>query len=1033
MKKFTKITSILLVVGLCLNNLCIVVTLGAQRSPYTHGALAAQTNQIQLSNILSSKSVKKSLEIGKNISGFKLESKKWIEDIHSTAIIFKHIKSGAKLIYVQNEDENKVFSINFRTPVNDNTGVNHIIEHSVLCGSKNYPVKDPFLIMTKQSLSTFINAFTGPDFTMYPVASKNETDFKNLMSVYLDAVFYPNMTKDPKILKQEGWHYEVNSKTGEISYNGIVYNEMKGNNSSPQIILSNSINESLFHDNSYSFESGGDPEYIPDLTYDKFVETYKKYYVPSNSSIYLYGKLDIESTLQFMDVNYLSKLKNTEVDSEIKSQNKYEKNIEKTALYPVSINASTNNMTYLSSNYVIDKEMNAENVLGFQILQEILLNTKSSTLRKALMSRGIGTNVSASFNQSTRQPTFSIIATNANETDKYKFKKLVDDALKQVVKEGFDEELVNSVFTAIELSLKTQNSDANRGMNYMSSALNCWNYDVDPTEYLDVTPTLNKIKSKISHKYFELLVQKYLLDNDHNSLVVLKPSNGLNEVKEEKSKKKLELYKKSLSENQVLTIKKESEELKKWQGELDSKENLSKIPTLTRNDLNLKAEQIPTVEKLERGIKILSHPMFTNGITYSSLYFDSSKVPQNKVLYLKLLASVLGKVGTQKYNVMQLSNETMKYTGGISFNSTAFKNSNGSDEYYPKMNVNVNAINTTLPKAFELLDEIINHSQFDDKNRMKSLIKSLRGNYESMFVNGGSALAINRTLSYLSDSGKYKDLDYLPYYNFICDLDDNFDAKFNEMVRNLNDVHNIVFNKEGLVASYTGDDKDYDDFAISFNKFGEKINNKKFPTQKYKFEFSNKNEALVIPSQVQYVVKAGNYKKVGYSFNGHMKVLENILNSEYLWKELRVKGGAYGGAMNFTRDEVLFYSYRDPNLKETLITFDKTIKFLENFKASDKEMTNFIIGTIGSMDYLTGPYAKGVIGDSMYFTFTSQADIQKLRDEVLSTTQDDIRKFGDVLETVLKQNMFCVVGSGTKINENKQLFESVIIPIKKLK
>ncbi|MBU3114382.1 insulinase family protein [Clostridium lacusfryxellense] len=1027
MKKFTRITSILLVVGLSFNNLCYVRALGEQRLPYSQG-LFAETNEIQLSY---NENAKGSLETGKVISGFKLESKKWIEDIHSTAMIFKHIKSGAKLIYLKNEDENKVFSISFRTPVNDNTGVNHIIEHSVLCGSKKYPVKDPFLIMTKQSLSTFINAFTGPDFTMYPVASKNETDFKNLMSVYLDAVFSPNLIKEPKILKQEGWHYEVNSKTGKLNYNGIVYNEMKGNNSSPLIILSNNINESLFRDNSYNFESGGNPENITDLTYDKFVETYKKYYVPSNSSIYLYGKLDIESTLKFMDVNYLSKLKNTVVDSEIKLQSKYEKNIEKTALYPVSINASTINMTYLSSNYVIDKEVNAETVLGFQILQEILLNTKSSTLRKALMSRGIGTNVSASFNQSTRQPTFSIVTTNANELDKYKFKKLVDDALQQVVKEGFDKELVDSVFTAIELSLKTQNSDANRGMNYMSSALNCWNYDVDPTEYLDITPTLNKIKSKISHRYFERLVQNYLLDNDHNSLVVLKPSKGLNEEKEEKSKKKLELYKKSLSEIQISTIKKESEELKKWQGEVDTKENLSKVPALTRKDLNLKAEKIPTIEKLERGIKILSHPIFTNGITYSSLYFDSSKVPQNKVLYLKLLASVLGNVSTQKYNVMQLSNETMKYTGGISFNSTVFKNSNRSDDYYPKMNINLNAINNTLPKAFELLDQIMNHSKFDDKNRMKNLIKSLRVNYETMFVNGGSSLAINRTLSYLSNSGKYKDLDYLPYYNFICDLDDNFDNKFDEIQRNLNDVKNIVFNKEGLVVSYTGDDKDYDDFAISFDKFGEKINNKKFPTQNYKFDFKNKNEALIIPSQVQYVVKAANYKKEGYSFNGHMKVLENILNSEYLWKELRVKGGAYGGAMNFTRDEVLFYSYRDPNLKETLDTFDKTIKFLENFKPSDKEMTNYIIGTIGNMDHLTGPYAKGIIGDSMYFTFTSQADIQKLRDEVLSTTQDDVRGFVDVLETIIKQNLFCVVGSETKVNENKQLFESVIIPINK--
>ena len=1022
MKKFTKIASIALVVGLLLNNF----------SGSALCAQVAQAKQVQSNNFISAVSVKKDLEIGKNISGFKLESKKWIEDIHSTALIFNHVKSGAKLIYLQNEDENKVFSINFRTPVHDNTGVNHIIEHSVLCGSKKYPVKDPFLIMTKQSLSTFINAFTGPDFTMYPVASKNEKDFDNLMSVYMDAVFYPNISKNPKILKQEGWHYEVNSKTGELHYNGIVYNEMKGNNSSPEVILSNTINQSLFNENSYSFESGGNPDNIPDLTYDKFMETYKKYYVPSNSSIYLYGKLDIEHTLKFMNDNYLSKVKKTTVDSKIQLQKHYEneKKVEKTALYPVAKGAGTADMTYLSSNYMIDKVTNVENILGFQILQEILLNTKTSPLRKALLNNGIGANVYASFNPSTKQPTFSIIATNANESEKYKFKSLVDDSLKQVVKEGFDKELVNSVFTAVELSLRTQNSDANRGMNYMSSALNCWNYDVSPTEYLEITPTLNKIKSKIADGYFEKLVQKHLLDNKNNSLVVLKPSSGLNEIKEEKLKKKLADYKKSLSEIELDKIKKDTEELKKWQGTSDSKENLSKIPTLLRQDLNLKAEKIPTIEKLERGIKVLSHPIFTDGITYSNLYFDSSKVPQNKILYLKLLSNVLGNVNTERYDRMELENKMMQYTGGISFNSTVFKNNTDSNKYSPKMSISVNALNSLLPKSLELLDEIMNHSKFDDKNSMKGLIKMLRVNYESMFVNGGNSLAIERTLSYLSDSGKYNDLGYLSYYNFICDLDDNFDVKFDEMVKNLNDVKDIVFNKEGLVVSYTGDEKNYDNFACSLNKFGEKINGKRFPKQEYKFDFSKKNEAFVIPSQVQYVVKAGSFKSAGYNYNGCMKVVENILNSDYLWKELRVKSGAYGGAMSVTKDEVLFYSYRDPNLKETLNTFDESVKFLRNFKVSEKEMTNYIIGTIGSMDSLTGPYQKGVIGDNMYFSGTTQDDIQNIRDEVLSTTAEDIRKFADVLEAVVKQNLHCVVGSETKINENKDLFDRIMVPIK---
>lgn len=1023
MKKFTKIISILLSAVLLLNNF----------SSFAQGAQVKQVREVQLSNHTSDIRVKEGLEISNNISGFKLEAKKWIEDIQCTAMIFKHVKSGAKLIYLQNQDENKVFSISFRTPVHDNTGVNHIIEHSVLCGSKKYPVKDPFLIMTKQSLNTFINAFTGPDFTMYPVASRNEKDFNNLMSVYLDAVFYPNISKDPRILKQEGWHYEINNKTGELSYNGIVYNEMKGNYSSPQGILSNAINQSLFKDNSYSFESGGNPENIPDLTYEKFIQTYKKYYVPSNSSIYLYGKLNIESTLEFINDNYLSKLSKGAVDSTIKLQKTYKRGVEETGFYPVARDASTANMTYLSSNYVIDKVSGAEEILGFQILEAILLNSEASPLKKTLVHNGIGTNIYARFNTSIQQPIFSIIAENANEKEKYKFKSVIDDGLKQIVKSGFDKELINSVLSTIEFSLHAQNSEANRGMNYMFAAINSSNYDINPIEYLEITPALNKIRTNILSGYLEKLIEKYLLDNKHNSLVVLKPSNGLNEHKEQLVKEKLEAYKISLSENQLDKIRKDTQELKIWQETEDSKEDLSKIPTLSLKDLNSKAEEIPTIERLEQGIKVLSHPLFTDGIIYSNLYFDSSKVPQDKVLYLKLLASILGNVSTQRYNVMQLSNKIMSYTGGISFTSTAFRDNNNYNKasgYSPKMIVSVNALNTNLPKAFELLDETMNHSNFKDKKRIKDLIKMLRANYESVFVNQGNSLAIERTLSYLSDFGKYKDLDYIPYYNFICDLDDNFDAEFDEMVKELNNVVEIVFNKDELVVSITGDEKYYTDFQNAFNYFQGAIQNKKFKRQDYKFDFSKKNEAFVIPSQVQYVVKAGSFKSTGYKYSGRVKVLENILNSDYLWKELRVKGGAYGGAMSAAKEGLLFYSYRDPNLKETISTFDGAVKFLRNFKADEKQMANYIIGTIGGIDYLAGPNYKGAIADNMYFSGDTQQDIQKLRDEVIATTAEDIRNFAQVLEGMMKQNVHCTVGSETKIAESKDLFDNIIFPIK---
>jgi Zn-dependent M16 (insulinase) family peptidase len=991
MKKSFKIISKFLTAVWLLNSVCINVR-GEEVLQYIQ---ASQTKQFQLSRPTAIIDVKGELKTGKSISGFRLESQKWIEDIQCTAMIFKHTKSGAKLIYLQNQDENKVFSISFRTPVQDNTGVNHIIEHSVLCGSKEYPVKDPFLLMTKQSLNTFINAFTGPDFTMYPVASRNEKDFNNLMSVYLDAVFYPNISKDPRILKQEGWHYEINSKTGELSYNGIVYNEMKGSYSSPQGILTKTINQSLFKDNSYSFESGGNPENIPELTYEKFIKTYNKYYVPSNCSIYLYGKLNIEDTLKFMNDKYLSKLPRVVVDSRIKLQKKYKKAVETTGFYPVAKDASTKNITYLSSNYVIDKVSGMEEILAFQILEAVLLNSEASPLRKKLLQNGIGTNIYAKFNGALQQPTFSIIADNSSEEEKYKFKSVIDNGLKQIVKNGFDKELIDSVLSTIEFNLHVQNSEAGRGMNYMFAALSSWNYDMNPIEYLEITPALTKIRTKISNGYLEKLIEKKLLNNKHNSLVVLKPFNGLNEDKEQLIKKKLAAYKASLSETQLAKITKDTQELKIWQDTESSKEDISKMPTLSRKDLSLVAEVIPTVEKLEKGIKVLSHPVFTDGIIYTNLYFDSSKVPQDKVLYLKLLASILGNVRTVRYSHLQLSNKIMSYTGGVTFTSTALKNNENDSEtnnYSPKMIVSVNALNTNLSKAFEILDEIINGSNFNDRKRIKELIKVLRANYESVFVNQGNILAIERTRSYLSGIGKYKDLDYIPYYNFVCDLDDNFDAEFDKMVKELNNVSDIVFNKGGLVVSYTGDEKYYTDFQTAFNCFQGTIKEKKFPEQEYKFDFGKKNEAFVIPSQVQYVVKAGSFKSLGYNFSGKMMVVQNILNSDYLWKELRVKNGAYGGAMNITKEEILFYSYRDPNIKETISIFNGAVKFLREFKADEKEMTNYIIGTIGGMDYLAGPYYKGIIGDKMYFSGTTQEELQNQRAEVLATSAQDISK-----------------------------------------
>lgn len=957
-------------------------------------------------------------------SGFKLVSKKYIEDIKSNAVEFYHQKSGAKLLFLQNDDDNKVFSIAFRTLPKDNTGVNHILEHSVLCGSKNYPVKEPFLIMKKQSMSTFLNAMTSSDFTMYPVASRNDKDFQNLMGVYLDAVFYPKIYEESRILDQEGWHYELDSKDSNLKYNGIVYNEMRGNYSSPNNILFNEINKSLFPDTVYKFDSGGNPDYIPNLTYNKFINTHKNYYVPSNSVIYLYGNLDIKKTLKFIDEKYLNNFNKTDIDTSIPTQKSFDKRIVKISEYGVENNTKINDMTYLSLNYVIGKAQNQETNIAMAILSELLLGRSSSPLKKAFIDNKLGVNSYGMYNDSSIQPTFSIIAENTNEDDKEKFEKIIKEALENVIKEGFDKRLIKSVLNTSELSMLSFENNEQKGLNYSFDVIKAWVYNQELTKYLQKNAIVKKIKSNTDNRYFENLVENYLLKNSHSSIVILKPKVGLEEETSLNINNKLCDYKSKLSNDEIEHLVNKTKELKDWQQKPDSKENIEKVPALNIEDLNKKAEKIYTAEDKEGNTKILSHIYPTNGISYVNFYFDSSKVPQSNLLYLKLLSYVLGDMDTNKHNYMELANEISTYTGGVSFYPTAFEKYN-TLEYNPKMVVKTSYTQENINKTFKLLDEIMNNTTLKNKEHLKDIIKQIRYNVENNISEEGMNIALDRTKSYISDSGRYNDLKNIPFYNFILDIDKNFDEKYNDIANHLDDVRMLVFNKENLIVSYTGDKENYDKFKQEFSKFIYKIKDEKFKTQVYKFQDAYKNEGLIIPSKVQYVTRGGTLENENYKYSGKLKVLEHILNNDYLWKKVRVKGGAYGGYVSISNKDIIFYSYRDPNLKETLNTFEGAVDYLKNFNTDKREMTNFIIGTIAAMDYPTSPMQKGDKGDYMYIAGINQADIQKMRKEALSTTAQDIRNYGKLLENVLKQNYYCVVGGEEKIKKDKEIFDNI--------
>ena len=598
------------------------------------------------------------LEVGKLYEGFKLIEEKNLDDINSMGRIFEHEKSGARLFHLENEDDNKVFSIGFRTPPSDSTGVAHILEHSVLCGSRKFPSKEPFVELAKGSLNTFLNAMTFSDKTMYPVASRNTKDFYNLMDVYMDAVLYPNIHKTDEIMMQEGWHYELDNKDSELTYKGVVYNEMKGAYSSPERVLIGGIQESLFPDTTYGVESGGNPKNIPELTKEQFKDFHKKYYHPSNSFIYLYGDMDLLKTLSFINNEYLKDFDKIEVHSDIDMQQAFDAMKEVTIEYPISLSEQEEDKTYLSLNFVTGSAMDTEAYYALDILESMLLETPSAPLKKAIIDAKIGKDVFGIYDGGILQPVFGIIAKNANEGDKDKFKAVVMDTLRSLVREGLDKKLIESAINSKEFALREADYGGYpKGLIYNIKALDSWLYGASPMMHLQYEATFKKIRTALSTNYFEKLIEKYLLNNSHCTLLVSKPVKGLDEVRTEELKKELEAYKNSLSENELEQLMAQTNRLKERQNTPDSVENIEKLPLLSLKDIDPSIEKLPTIEKEESGIKILHHDLFTSGIAYVNLYFDTNAVAQEDIPYLAILTRVLGSIATE---TIAMSNYPMR-------------------------------------------------------------------------------------------------------------------------------------------------------------------------------------------------------------------------------------------------------------------------------------------------------------------------------------------------------------------------------------
>lgn len=969
------------------------------------------------------------MEIGNIYSGFLLESEENIKEINSIGRLFIHQKSGAKLYSIENDDDNKVFSISFRTPVYNNTGVPHIIEHSVLCGSKKFPVKEPFVELAKGSLNTFLNALTFSDKTMYPVASKNIKDFYNLMDVYLDAVFHPDIYRTPEIFMQEGWHYDMENSESDISIKGVVYNEMKGAFSSPDTILAYEVQKSLFPDNNYGYESGGNPEYIPKLTYEEFINFHKKYYHPSNSYLYLYGNGDVMEELKFINDNYLNEYNSKRIDSEIKMQASIGKLSEVKKTYAISSNENPNSKTYLSLNFVCGTSEDTELYLAFDILEYLLLETPASPLKKAIIDNKIGKDVYGSFDNSINQPVLSIIVKNSNEELKQKFIDTVFDEFKQMIKNGIDKKLIEASINYAEFKLREADYHGMpKGLIYNMHVMDSWLYGNEPAAHLYYETALKNIKQALTTDYFEKLIEKYIINSNHSSLVVLAPEKGLSEAKENELHKTLLELKSKLSAQEINNIINETMKLKVRQNSKDPSEKLSAIPILSVKDIDKKAEELPLLRKKLDGVDILYHDINTNKIVYMNLYFDLSTVPYELLPYASLLSTILTKVSTKKYNLMELSNNINIYTGGISYHVDVFNDNNSSAVYYPKFCVKSKATSDNMHKLIELIEEINNNTKFDDSSRIKEIIEETKSRIEMVFMESGHILAAGRLASYYSASGKLQEqLQGVPYYRFISDIENKYEDIKEEIKNKLMEVYSYIFNKNNLLIGITCEANEFTDIELKLNKMLSQMKNEKLKTCCYEFEPSRANEGLMTPGKVQYVAKGYNFKKLGYKYTGKMAVLRTILRLDYLWNKVRVEGGAYGCFAGLQLSgNVYFVSYRDPNLKETLDVYDAADQYIKNFNVDAREMNKYIIGTISRLDFPLTPSMKGEQSEEDFIRKISIEDIQRERDEVLGTSIQDIRELNSIIEEVNKQNYYCVIGGEKKVRESSKLFGELI-------
>ncbi len=958
--------------------------------------------------------------------GFKLIEKRFVKEVNADCYYYEHIKSGARLLKIASADENKTFGIAFQTVPNSDNGVAHIMEHSVLNGSDHFPVKSPFDVLMKGSLKTYINAFTSKDYTMYPLASMNEKDYFNLMHVYMDAVFHPLIYKDQRILKQEGWHYELTDKDAPITYKGVVYNEMKGAYSNPSRELSYQIYKNLFPNSPYGFESGGYPAAIPSLTYEQFLQFHQKYYSPENSYIMLYGNADADKELEFLDKEYLSNYTKSGNKAVIEDQRPFTALKDVSEFYPVMEGAETEDQTYLSLDLVAGQNTDYVLGLGLDIICEVLFNQDNAPVRLALQKDGIGKDVNAN-TSNYKQNVITIVVQNANAADKKKFYDIIIHTLKEAVAKGIDKQEVEGVLNRYEFQLREGN-DAQKGIGIISRIQAGWFFADDPFMGIEYEKTLASLRESLKTNYLENIVDKYFINNPHALLISLEPKPGLDMEKNAKQDAELKSYKSKLSATDVDNLVNETNELIAFQKREDTPEALATIPLLKLSDVNPKGVWYGCEEKQANGIKVLFHEEFTNNIVYADIYFDLHVLPKELLPYASLLSNILTSLDTKKYSYGDLNRGLNINLGGFNTGLDNYFENQDDNKMVAKFAVASKVMKEKTDKMFELTAEILINTIFSDTARLKSVLIRHQSQLDASVKRDGRGVASSRLASYFSNRGVFNELvNGLDYFWFVSQLVRDFDKNSDQIVKQLQKTAALLFTKDNMMVATTCSKTDLDSFLKSTAAFSKALPSVKPQYLTWQLNPEKKNEGILTASKVQYVIQGYDFKKLGYTWSGKMRVLNQIVSREWLTNQVRVIGGAYGGYSGISPNGTMtFNSYRDPNLKTTIENYNATYQYLANFKADDNAMTRFILGTISGIDVPMTPSQKGDNAVSLYFAKRTLADVQTDRDDILATKAADIVAFAKMVKDILDQKYICVYGNKDKVTAEKDTFISLI-------